>query len=64
MKIIKEGVIPNLLRRLTCDKCGTIFEIEKYESAATSQLGIIHDGLPNRHIDCPLCKKTIYFDWI
>lgn len=63
MRIVKEGVIPKELMRLKCGDCGTIFEIEKHESIATSQLGIVHDGLPSYHIDCPICKKTIYFDW-
>lgn len=63
MRIIKEGVTPKQLKRRTCDYCGTIFEIEKHELIATSQLGIIYDGLPSYHIDCPLCKKTIYFNW-
>ena len=63
MKIIKRNELPIEIKRITCKKCGSIFEFTKDECKATSQLGVMHDGLGSYNINCPVCNKINYFDW-
>lgn len=62
MKIIErhEPITPT--KRLTCDKCGSIFEFEKSECDVTGQIGVM-DGLDNYNIKCPVCRNRQYFNW-
>lgn len=63
MKIIErhEPVTPT--KRLTCDKCSSVFEFEKIECNVTDQLAVMHDGLGGYNIKCPVCCMKLYFDW-
>lgn len=63
MKIIKQGKLKPDIKRITCENCGTIFEVEKNEYAHTSQMGVMHDGLGSYNIKCPICSDAQYFDW-
>lgn len=59
MKIIKEGVIPKELMRITCKNCQTVFEFEKYETIRRFEP--TKDGY-FKEINCPLCRQTVYFN--
>ena len=63
MNIIErhEPITPT--KRLTCDKCGSIFEFEKSECDVTDQMGVMHDGLGSYNIKCPVCSNRQYFNW-
>lgn len=63
MRIIerREPEIPT--KRIRCKYCGSLFEFEMNECRATEQLAIMHDGLGSKNIDCPVCKRTSYFEW-
>ena len=63
MKIIKQGELKPAIKRITCENCGTIFEVEKNECNCTQQMGVMHDGLGSYNIKCPTCKDTQYFNW-
>lgn len=63
MKVIQVGKPISQIKRLTCSGCGTIFEFTKSECSVTSQFGVIHDGLGNYNINCPVCNSVAYFDW-
>lgn len=63
MKIIKRQKLVAPTKRLTCDKCGSIFEFEKRECDVTDIMGVMHDGLGSYNIKCPVCGKRFYFDW-
>lgn len=63
MKIIEQHEPITPTKRLTCDKCGSVFEFEKSECDVTDQMGVIHDGLGSYSIKCPVCGKRSYFDW-
>ena len=52
-----------ITKRLTCNKCGSIFEFEKSECDVTSQRGVMHDGLGSYNIKCPVCSNIQYFNW-
>ena len=62
MNIIErhEPITPN--KRLTCDKCGSIFEFEKSECDVTSQRGVMN-GFGSYNIKCPVCRNRQYFNW-
>lgn len=62
MKIIKKNENYKV-KRITCDGCGSIFEFSKGECHRTGTLGIIHDGLGEYNIGCPVCKQINYFSW-
>ena len=63
MNIIErhEPITPT--KRLTCDKCGSIFEFEKSECDVTGQMGVMHDGLGSYNIKCAGCSNIQYFNW-
>ena len=63
MNIIErhEPITPT--KRLTCDKCGSIFEFDKSECDVTGQMGVMHDGLGSYNIKCPVCSNIQYFNW-
>ena len=62
MNIIErhEPITPT--KRLTCDKCGSIFEFEKSECDVTGQRGVM-SYLGSYNIKCPICKNRQYFNW-
>ena len=62
MNIIErhEPITPT--KRLTCDKCGSIFEFEKSECDVTSQRGVMN-GFGSYNIKCPVCINRQYFNW-
>lgn len=64
MTIIKHGKISPYIKRLTCSKCKTIFEVDDNEAKYTEQLGQIHDGLKERNVKCPVCGLIIYFNFM
>lgn len=63
MKIIKHGKLKPDIKRITCENCDTIFEVEKSECNCTSQMGVMHDGLGSYNIKCPVCRNRQYFNW-
>lgn len=63
MNIIKQGELKPEIKRITCENCGTIFEVEKNECTHTSQMGVMHDGLGSYNIKCPVCRNRQYFNW-
>ena len=63
MNIIERHEQITLTKRLTCDKCGSIFEFEKSECNVTDQMGVMHDGLGSYNIKCPVCSNIQYFNW-
>ena len=63
MNIIERHESITSTKRLTCDKCGSIFEFEKSECDVTGQMGVMHDGLGSYNIKCPVCSNIQYFNW-
>lgn len=63
MKIIKHSKLKPDIKRITCDKCGSIFEFEKSECNVTDQMGVMHDGLGSYNIKCSVCRNRQYFNW-
>ena len=63
MNIIERHEPITLIKRLTCDKCGSIFEFEKSECNVTDQICVMHDGLGSYNIKCPVCSNRQYFNW-
>lgn len=63
MNIIERHEPITPIKRLTCDKCGSIFEFEKSECNVTDQIGVMHDGLGSYNIKCPICRNRQYFNW-
>ena len=53
MKIIKDGKMPALTRRLECRICGCIFEVEKGEYTLEEGQYLITEI----HAVCPCCGK-------
>lgn len=63
MKIIERHEPATVTKRLTCDKCDSVFEFEKSECDVTDQMGVMHDGLGSYNVQCPVCGERSYFDW-
>ena len=62
MKIIKKGILPKYTKTFTCEKCGCIFEADKTEYFGSSQMEVMHDGLPGHKCKCPTCGNMVYAD--
>lgn len=62
MEIIRVGKIDYKTKRLTCNKCKTIFEVEKSDCSVTSDTAAFYDGMKHYNVNCPICKKNIDFD--
>ena len=63
MNIIERHQSITPTKRLTCDKCGSIFEFEKSECDVTDHRGIMQDGLGRYNIKCPVGRNRQYFNW-
>lgn len=57
--IIKEGKIPERRFRVTCKKCGTVFEF--LDTDALQGFDDEKETKPMWGINCPLCNEFKYF---
>lgn len=64
MEIIKRGEVRDEVKQIECKRCGTIFRFKKSECKVTPPLGVLHDGLKDYNIDCPICGMNIDFNWL
>ena len=62
MKIIKEGKKLVRTKRVTCNDCGCIFEVDEGEYQISTQIEVMHDGLGNYNCECSCCHQTVYFN--
>ena len=62
MKIIKEGIVDPVTKRFECKACGCIFEANRGEYRASSNMEIMVGVLPAYKCACPTCRKTVYAD--
>lgn len=61
MRVIKQGEYSEC-RRLQvfgCKRCGCVFEADKYEYEAASQVESVFDGIVAK-CRCPQCGATVY----
>ena len=54
--------MPNNTKRFECKACGCIFEANRGEYRASSNMEVMVGVLPAYKCACPTCRKTVYAD--